>query len=152
MASSREIMTRRSKRVSKGLRAREGGEGSVDQNSGRHTIDIDKAAVQNNDRHIIGQEAQSRKTSDGHNSDNAGLMTNQDSFIPAIRLKDIDNIIARGLTRKRNAKDTSFKSRKKGKAAKTGSFERKSLFQTRLHLNNAATILKHSNLLAVVDA
>ena len=43
----------------------------------------------------------------------------------AIRSNGIDNSTARGVMRKRNAEDSSFKSRKKGKAARTGSFERR---------------------------
>ena len=35
----------------------------------------------------------------------------------------MDNSTARGVTRKRNAEDSSFKSRKKGKAARHASFE-----------------------------
>jgi len=59
--------------------------------------------------HVLGQEVQSRKTSDGHNIDNAGgMMTDPDSSA-AIRPKDMDNSIARGVTRKRNAEDSSFK-------------------------------------------
>jgi len=53
------------------------------------------------------------------------VMTNQDSSA-AIRSKDMDNSTARGVTvtRKRNAEDPSFESsRKKGTAARTGSFE-----------------------------
>jgi len=41
----------------------------------------------------------------------------------AIRSTDMDSGAARGVTRKRNAEDSSFKSRKKGTAARTGSFE-----------------------------
>ena len=47
-------------------------------------------------------------------------MTDQDSSA-AIMSKDMDNITARGVTRKRNAEYSSFKSRKKG--TRTGSFE-----------------------------
>ena len=48
-------------------------------------------------------------------------MTNPDSSA-AIRSNDMDNSTARGVTRKRNADDSSTKSRK-GTAARTGSFE-----------------------------
>jgi len=70
----------------------------------RHNFD--KAAVQDNGRHVLtGQEVQSRKTSDGHNSDNnAGMMIDPDGSA-AIRPKDsMDNSTARGVTKKRNAK------------------------------------------------
>ena len=76
------------------------------------------AAVGNNDRHVVGQEAQSRKTSDEHNSDIAEMMSNQESNA-AISSNDMDNSVARGVTRKRNAEDYSLKSRKKGTAAIT---------------------------------
>ena len=49
-------------------------------------------------------------------------MNNEDSSA-AIRSKDIDNNTARGVTRKRNANDSSVKSRKKGTGAKRESFE-----------------------------
>jgi hypothetical protein len=47
-------------------------------------------------------------------------MTNQDSSA-AVRSKDMDNSTERRVTRKRNAEDSSFKSRKK--STRTGSFE-----------------------------
>jgi len=47
-------------------------------------------------------------------------MTNQD-IIAAIRLKNTDKSTSRGATRKRNAEDSSFKSRTKG--TRTGRFE-----------------------------
>ena len=45
-------------------------------------------------------------------------MTNPDSSAAIVRSKDMDNSTARGftVTRKRNAEDSSFKSRKKGTA------------------------------------
>ena len=43
--------------------------------------------------------------------------------VAAIRSKDMDDSTVRGVTRKRNAEDSSFKSRKKGTAAITKSFE-----------------------------
>ena len=42
--------------------------------------------------------------------------------VAAIRSKDMDDSTVRGVTRKRNADDSSTKSRK-GTAARTGSFE-----------------------------
>ena len=103
----------------KGLCTTEIGEGSFDQDGGGHNIDM--AVVGNNDRHVVGQEVQSRKTSDEHNSDSAEMMSNQESNA-AIMLNDMDNSTGRGVTRKRNADDSSTKSRK-GTAARTGSFE-----------------------------
>ena len=106
----RDIMPRRSKRVPKGLYATEIGEGGVDQDGGGHKFGI-------------GEEVESKMTIDGHNSDNAGMITNLDSSA-TIRSKDCDNSTARGVTRERNAEDSS-KSRKKGTAARTDSFERR---------------------------
>ena len=105
MASSsiirRVIIPRRSKRVPK---------------------DLCTTEIGNNDRHVVGQEVQSRKTSDEHNSDIAEMMSNQESNA-AISSNDMDNSVARGVTRKRNAEDYSLKSRKKGTAARNKSFE-----------------------------
>jgi len=125
-----------SKRVLKGLCATEGGEGNIDQDGGGHNIDkasvgnndrqvrhnFDTGAVQKNGRHVLGQEVQGGKTSDGHNSDNAGVVNDPDSSA-AIRSTDMDSGAARGVTRKRNAEDSSFKSRKKGTAGRNESFE-----------------------------
>ena len=125
MASSsikrRVTMPRRSKRVPKGLRTTKiGGEESFDQDVGGH--DIDMVAIDNNDRHVVGQEVQRRKTSDGHNSDIAEIKFNQESNA-VIRSNDMDNSTTGGVTRKRNAEDSSLKSRKKGTAARNESFE-----------------------------
>ena len=81
------------------------------------------AAVGNNDRHVVGQEAQSRKTSDEHNSDIAEMMSNEESDA-AILSNDMDNSTARGDTRKRNGEDSTLKSgRKKGRVSRNQSFE-----------------------------
>jgi len=52
------------------------------------------------------------------------MVNNQDSSA-AIRPKDMDNSTARGVTvtRKRNAEDSSFKSRKKGTVARNESLK-----------------------------
>jgi hypothetical protein len=126
MASSsikrRVIIPRRSKRVPEDLCTTEIVKGSFfDQDGGGHNIDM--AAVGNNDRHVVGQEAQSRKTSDEHNSDIVEMMSNQKSDA-AIRLSVMDSSTARGGTRKRNGEDFSLKSgRKKGKVSRNESFE-----------------------------
>ena len=71
------------------------------------------AAVGNNDHHVLGQEGQIRKTSDKHNSDIAERMSNQESSAVR-RLNDMDKGTVRGVTRKRNADNSSLKCRKKG--------------------------------------
>ena len=115
-------MPRQSKRVPEDLCTTEIGEGRFfDQDGGGHNIDM--AAVGNNDRHVVGQEAQSRKTSDEHNSDIAEMMSNEESDA-AILSNDMDNSTARGDTRKRNGEDSSLKRRrKKGKVSRNDSFE-----------------------------
>ena len=115
-------MPRQSKRVPEDLCTTEIVKGSFfDQDGGGHNIDM--AAVGNNDRHVVGQEAQSRKTSDEHNSDIVEMMSNQKSDA-AIRLSVMDSSTARGGTRKRNGEDFSLKSgRKKGKVSRNESFE-----------------------------
>ena len=115
-------MPRQSKRVPEDLCTTEIVKGSFfDQDGGGHNIDM--AAVGNNDRHVVGQEAQSRKTSDEHNSDITEMMSNQKSDA-AIRLSVMDSSTARGGTRKRNGEDFSLKSgRKKGKVSINESFE-----------------------------
>ena len=101
----RVIIPRRSKRVPEGLCTTEIGEGSIfEQDGGGQNIDM--AAVGNNDRRVVGQEVQSRKTSDEHNSVNAEMMSNQESNA-AIRSNDMNNSTARGITRKR--KEICFK-------------------------------------------
>ena len=140
MASSsiqrKVILPRRPKMIPTDLCATEGGKGNADQDGEGHTINkaevsnndrqvgknIDKAAVQNSDCYIVGHKVQNRKTSDRHNSDDAGVMTNPDSSA-GIRSKDMDNSTETGVTRKRNAEDSSNKSRKKGTAARTKRFE-----------------------------
>ena len=125
MASSsmkiRVIIPQRSKRVPKGLCTTEIGEGSFYQDGGGHNVDM--AAVGNNDRHVVGQEVQSRKTSDECNSDIAEMMFNQESNV-AIRPNDMDDSTARGVTKKRNVEDSSSnKKRMKGTSARNESFE-----------------------------
>ena len=125
MASSsmkiRVIIPQRSKRVPKGPCTTEIGEGSFYQDGGGHNVDM--AAVGNNDRHVVGQEVQSRKTSDECNSDIAEMMFNQESNV-AIRPNDMDDSTARGVTKKRNVEDSSSnKKRMKGTSARNESFE-----------------------------
>ena len=50
------------------------------------------------------------------------MMTNPDSSA-AIRSKDMDDSTARGVTRRKHAEDSSFKSRKKGTAVISERFE-----------------------------
>ena len=117
----RVIVPRQSKKVSKVPCTTEIGKGSFEQDLGGHNINM--AAVGNNDRRVVSQEVQSRKTSDGHNSDIAEMMFNQESNAVVVRLSDMDNSTAKGVKRKRNAEDASLKSRKKGTTARSKSFE-----------------------------